>query len=88
MRDAYLDVCLEVSESDMARVPRDKTGQILLDKLRPAADEAVARVSGARLRTDRQVELHVGYGEHRLTGERMLLVASRWPVVVPESARV
>ncbi len=84
MRDTFLDVRLEVSEADMARVPREKTGQVILDKLRPAADEAVAKVRGARLRTDRQVELVVSHGDHLLTGERMLLIASRWPVVVPE----
>lgn len=88
MRDTFLDVTLEVSAADMTRYPQGKTGQVLLDKLRPVVDEAVAAVPGARLVLTRGVELHVGHGEHKLTGEEMLLVASRWPIVVPESASV
>jgi hypothetical protein len=86
VRDALLDVCVEISTADMDRYPLGETGQILLDKLRPAVDEAVAAVPGARLVLTRGVELHVGHGEHKLTGESMLLVSSRWPVLVPEGA--
>ena len=87
MRDATLDVYLEVSKADLD-LRQPKSGQVMLDKLRPAADEAVSKIPGARLMTDRFVDCRVSEGEHILTGEPMYLIASRWSVLVPDDARV
>ena len=84
-RDAFLDVTLEFSADG---IDLNRSGQIILDKMRPKVEEMVARVPGARLRTDSEVELHVGHGEHKLTQEPMYLVAARWPVVVPDRAEL
>lgn len=84
-RDVFLDVTLEVSAADL---PVGQSGQIILDKLRPKVEAEVAAIPGARLRVDSRVEMHVSHAEHKLTGEDMVLVATRWPVVVPESARL
>jgi hypothetical protein len=84
-RDMYVDTLIEFSTDG---IDLNKSGQILLDKLRPKAEELVAEIPGAQLRTDRQVELHVGHGEHKLTQEPMYLVSARWPVTVPDWATV
>lgn len=87
-RDLYVDTTLEFSKADLDRQDPGGTGQMLLDKMRPKVDAALAQVPGARLALERGVELHVGQGEHLLTREPMVLIAARWPVIVPDSAQV
>lgn len=83
-RDAFLDVFLEVPASDMLRMDPERSGQQLLDKLRQQADDEVAKVKGAYLRTDREVPMEVREGQHFITGESTYLISTRWPVVVPD----
>lgn len=81
MRDAFIDVLVEVPVGDIQR-DSDPTRH-LYDLMRHKADQACAE-RGARLRTDRAPEVHVREGRHPLVGD-MTLVASRWAIVAPES---
>lgn len=81
MRDAFIDVLLEVPVRELQGV-YDPT-RALWERLRECADAKCAEV-GARLRTDRAPEVHVREGRHPLFGD-MTLVASRWAVVAPDS---
>lgn len=81
MKDAFIDVLVEVPASDLRQVA-DPTRH-LWDLMRHRADEACAE-QGARLRTDRAPEVHIRQGRHPL-GVDMTLVASRWAIVAPES---
>ena len=85
MRDAFIDVLVEVPVSDLQTVA-DPTRH-LYDLMRHKADETCAE-SGARLRTDRAPEVNIRQGRHPLLGLDMTLVASRWAVTVPESVRL
>jgi hypothetical protein len=82
MRDIYVDVLLEVPVSELA-VQSDPT-RYLYEVMRLKAD-AMCAESGARLRTDRAPEVEVREGQHPITRQDVTLVASRWPVVAPDS---
>lgn len=82
MRDAFVDVTLEVPVSELARL--DDPTRVLYERMRESADKLCAE-NGARLRTDRAPEVHVREGRHPLLGLDMTLVASRWAVVAPDS---
>lgn len=82
MRDAFVDVVLEVPASELRHL-HDPT-RYLYDRMRDRADQLCAD-SGAKLRTDRAPEVHVREGRHPLLGLDMTLVSSRWAVVAPES---
>lgn len=84
MRDAFVDVLLEVPVRELAGLP-DPT-RALWERMREGADAKCAEV-GARLRTDRAPEVHIREGRHPLIGD-MTLVASRWAVVAPDSVIV
>lgn len=84
MRDAFVDVLIEVPVRELARL--DDPTSAVLDAMRESADAKCAEV-GARLRTDRAPEVRVQEARHPLIGD-MTLVASRWAVVVPESVAV
>jgi hypothetical protein len=81
VRDAFIDVMLEVPVSELARL-HDPTAA-LYERMREGADAKCAEV-GARLRTDRAPEVRVQQADHPLLGG-MTLVASRWAVVAPDS---
>ena len=83
MRDAFVDVLLEVPVRELAAL-HDPTRE-LYERMREGADAKCAE-SGARLRTDRAPEVRVQEARHPLLGD-MTLVASRWAVVVPEDVR-
>ena len=85
MRDAFVDVTLEVPAMDLLRV--DDPTRFLYERMRDRADQ-LCEESGARLRTDRAPEVHIREGRHPLTGLDMTLVASRWAVVVPDSVEL
>ncbi len=82
MRDAFVDVLLEVPAAELARL--DDPTRFLWERMREKAD-ALCAESGARLRTDRAPEVRVQEGRHPLLGLDMTLVASRWAVVAPDS---
>ena len=82
MRDAFVDVTLEVPAAELVRLS-DPTA-FLYERMRDRAD-ALCAESGARLRTDRAPEVIVQEGRHPLLGLDVTLVASRWAVVVPDS---
>lgn len=84
MRDAFVDVTLEVPVRELAGL-HDPT-QALYERMREGADRLCSE-SGARLRTDRAPEVHVREGRHPLIGD-VTLVASRWAVVVPDRIEV
>lgn len=84
MRDAFIDVLLEVPVRELAGL-HDPT-RALYERMREGADAKCAEV-GARLRTDRAPEVVVREGRHPLIGD-VTLVASRWAVVAPESVVV
>lgn len=84
MRDAFIDVLLEVPLREIARLD-DPTG-VLYHAMRESADAKCAEV-GARLRTDRAPEVRIQEAKGPLIGD-VTLVASRWAVVVPESVPV
>lgn len=81
MRDAFVDVMLEVPVRELAALP-DPT-RALYERMREGADARCAEVGG-RLRTDRAPEVRVQEADHPLIGG-VTLVASRWAVVVPDS---
>ena len=85
MRDAYIDVLVEVPVRDLQNIA--DPSRHLYDLMVHKADEMCAE-SGARLRTDRAPEVHVRQGRHPLLGLDMTLVASRWAVIVPESVQL
>ena len=80
MRDAFVDVLLEVPVRELAKL-QDPTAA-LYERMREGADAKCAE-AGARLRTDRAPEVRVQEARHPLLGD-MTLVASRWAVVAPE----
>lgn len=82
MRDAFVDVLLEVPAADLRHV--DDPTRFLYERMRSRADELCSE-AGARLRTDRAPEVHIREGRHPLLGLDMTLVSSRWAVVAPES---
>jgi hypothetical protein len=81
VRDAFIDVLVEVPAADLAR-EADPT-RFLYDVMRHKADAECA-TAGATLRTDRAPEVVVREGRHPLLHVDMTLVASRWAVVVPD----
>lgn len=82
MRDAFVEVLLEVPTAEVARL-HDPTWD-LYEAMRKVADERCVE-AGGYLRTDRAPEVRV---QEAQSMERvdMTLVASRWAVVVPEGA--
>lgn len=80
MRDAFVDVLLEVPVRELARL--DDPTAALYERMREGADAKCAEV-GAKLRTDRHPEVRVQEARHPLLGD-MTLVASRWAVLAPE----
>ena len=84
MQDIFVDVLIEIP-MDEYRMLRDPE-QVIVDRSREAADELCHNAgAGARLRTDRMPEFQVSQGEHRLTREAAVLVASRWAVIAPDA---
>lgn len=82
MRDAYVDVLLEVPVRELSGLP-DPT-RALYERMREGADVKCSEI-GARLRTDRAPEVIVRQAQNALIGD-VTLVASRWSVVAPEGA--
>jgi hypothetical protein len=80
MRDAFVDVRLEVPAYELQGLP-DAATQVI-ERMRDSADRLCAE-SGARLRTDRAPEIVVQEAQHPLLGD-FTLFASRWAVVAPE----
>ena len=85
MRDAFLDVSLELNPDALAA--QDDPSRYVLEAARAEADRKCAD-SGAQLRTDRAPEVLVQNGVHKLTRRDVVLVATRWAVRVPESVPV
>lgn len=81
MRDTFLDVTLAVSQRELDVA--DDPSALVLEKMRGEADRVCMEVGG-RLRTDRNPEVVIRNAEHKLTGERYVLLATRWAVVVPD----
>lgn len=81
MRDAFVDVFLEIPLADLASQP-DPT-RYLYERMRTSAD-ALCAEQGAQLRTDRAPEVVIREGRHPLLGTDMTLVASRWAVTAPD----
>lgn len=85
VRDAFLDVRLEL---DLVSLQAEADpSAFIIETARSEADRLCER-SRAQLRTDRDPELVVEQGQHRLTGQSVLLVASRWAVRVPEGVEM
>lgn len=83
MRDAYVDVQLEINLASLEG--KDNPDEFVISTARLEADRLCER-NGARLRTDRVPEILVQKGQNRETGELCLLVATRWAVVAPDQA--
>lgn len=81
MRDAFVDVLLELPTSDLAA--QDDPTRYLYERMREGAD-ALCAENGSELRTDRAPEVVIREGQHPLLGTPMTLIASRWAVLVPE----
>lgn len=81
MRDAFVDLLLEVTATELAQ--QDDPTRYLWERMRERADQ-VCGEQGARLRTDREPEVVVRQGKHPLLGFDMYLCATRWAVVAPE----
>lgn len=86
MRDAFIDVVIEVPRDDL-RSHGDNAPQWVLERMRGKADEVCAE-NGARLRTDLAPEFIIEDAEQKFTGVEYVLMATRWAVVVPESVQV
>lgn len=84
MKDMFLDVRLELNEASL--VEEAEPTAFIVETARAEADRK-CQETGAKLRTDAPPEFYIERGEHRLTGERCLLVATRWKVVAPESTQ-
>lgn len=82
MRDAFIDVLVEIPTADLA-AESDPTAH-LYRLMTNAADRECALV-GAQLRTDRVPEVLVQQAQHPLLSVAMTLVASRWAVRVPDA---
>jgi len=78
MRDLFVDVNLE-SEHDPAR--------LALEMTRETAERLCAE-NGARLRTDRDPEIVIRRAVKPVTGRDVVLVATRWPVLAPETLEI
>jgi hypothetical protein len=81
-RDAFIDVLLELNPAAVAR-SRD-SARYVLELSRDVADQK-CRVANAELRTDRRPEILTSKAVDPLTGLDVILVASRWAVVAPDS---
>lgn len=84
MQDLFIDVHLEVNPDVAAGQP--DANRYLLELSRDTADRRCIE-AGGRLRTDKAPEFVVSRVIDPLTGFGMLLVASRWAVVVPDAVR-
>lgn len=82
MRDAFIDVTLEIPVRDIHDLDSRDASRAVLERMRNEADRQCA-AAGATLRTDRAPELEFRRAMHPLLGD-FVLVASRWPVVVRE----
>jgi hypothetical protein len=82
VKDMFLDVQAEIPMHEVESFG-PAAGQHIIEMLRRSADELCDR-DGARLRTDRMPEIIIKRAMHPLTGD-VLLVASRWATVAPES---
>ena len=80
MKDTYVDVRLEL-DLDALTAQEDPT-RFIVELAREEADRLCAE-HGAQLRTDSAPEVYLEKGEHRLTGQMCLLVATRWKVRAP-----
>lgn len=85
MKDAFIDVSCELNPVQLAQ-ERDPA-RFVLELSRETADARCAE-SGARLRTDRAPEVVVSHAIEPTTGRDVILVASRWAVLVPDSLEV
>lgn len=82
MQDIFMDVRLEIDADSLSR--EADPAQWVIEKARYEADK-LCEQSGARLRTDRAPEIIVERGQHRLTGQLCVLVATRWAVIAPDT---
>lgn len=85
MREERLVVIAEV---DVRSVPQDdpvRLSREVIKILRAKADEDVAQVAGAQLRTDKAPALSVSKGTNTLTGLECWLLWSNWYVWVPDA---
>jgi hypothetical protein len=85
MRDAFVDVTLELPITELSTVTNPSN--FVLEKMRDEADRLCDEAK-ARLRTDRAPEIQVNQAIEARTGRTMLLCASRWAVEVPETLEV
>lgn len=81
MRNAYIDVRLELNEQALSM--QQDPSAFIIETARDEADRRCAEAGGT-LHTDNPPEILVEHGTHKLTGERCVLVATRWQVTVPE----
>jgi hypothetical protein len=83
MRDTYVDVTFEIPQRELDAVADPSA--MVVEKMRAEADRLCTE-AGGQLRTDRNPEVVIHpSAEHKLTGERYVLIATRWAAVVPES---
>lgn len=81
MKDMFLDVRLELDPDELAK--QDQPDRFIIDLARDEADKLCEK-HGAQLRTDRPPEIIIQEGQHKITRDRMLLVATRWACRTPE----
>lgn len=82
MRDAFIDVSIEVPAR--ALMLDRNPSQAVMERLEAAALAKCDQNLG-RLRTDKGPEVIVKAAVEISTGVDMVLVAARWPVVIPDA---
>lgn len=82
MRDAFVDVMLEIPLFDLERQADED--RYIIERLRDAADAKCER-AGAELRTDVIPEFVVEKGTLATTGEDYALIATRWACRIPDA---
>ena len=83
MRDAYVDVTLELTHADLDAVPQADWSAFVFERMERTADQLCDSHS-ARLRTDARPEIIVSEAQRRSDGAACLLFAARWPCIVPD----
>lgn len=87
-REGRLAVTVEIDMRETEGMGPQQLADHIVGTVRAKAEEEVAAVPGAQLRTDRAPGLDVKRGEHKLLGLSFWLVWSNWYVWLPEHAEV
>lgn len=84
MKDIFVDVQMEFDQIALAGV--DDPSRYVIEASRAEA-ELLCEKSRATLRTDRPPEIVISEAQRKDTSARVVLVATRWAVIAPETVQ-